>query len=131
MRKFKTNIRHEAVKERPSPSMMVSMFVPRVKRNEDLFRYLFSTSGIVSNLTIFAVMRSGLDFFTINAFLYSKEGCSQTSFDIKPGVNLIDDIKVEVDRGDRLRLDIEGIDEVYKEVSEIEIAFTISPKGRV
>ena len=131
MRKFKTNIRYEVVKERPSLPMMVSMFIPRIKRNEDLFRYLFPTSGIVSNLTIFAVMKSGLEFFTINAYLYSKEGCSQTSFDIKPGVNLIDNIEVEVDRGDRLTLDIEGIDEVYKEISEIEIAFTVSPKGRV
>lgn len=134
-RRFKTNIRHEAVKERPSSPMMVSKFIPRVKRNEDLFRCLFPINGIVKNLIIFAMTRSGLEFFTINAYLYSGKdqnaSCTQMAFEIKPGLNPIDDVEVEVERGDRLRLDIEGIAEVYKEISEVEISFIISPKSRV
>jgi len=135
MRKFKTNIRHEAYKEKPSFPMMISEFIPRVKRNQDLFRFLFPIDGVVKNLIIFATVRSGLEFFVINAYLYSGEGqdvaCIQTAFEIRPGMNSIDNMEVEVQRGDRLRLDIEGIAEVYKEISEVDIAFTISPKSRV
>ncbi len=57
MRRFKTNIRHEVIKERPSSPMIVSRFIPRVKRNEDLFRYLFPINGVVKNLTIYAIVR--------------------------------------------------------------------------
>lgn len=134
-RKFKTNIRHEAIKERPSYPMMVSEFIPRVKRNEDLFRCLFPINGVVKNLAISAMTRPGLEFFVINAYLYSGEdqnaSCTQTALEIKPGPNLIDDVEVEVERGDRLRLDIEGIAEVYKEILEVEISFTISPKSKL
>lgn len=133
MRKFKTNIRHGAYKEKEqlSPAMIVSKFIPRVKRNEDLFRFLFPISGVAKNFMIFAAMKSGLEFFTINAYLYSGDTCAQMSFDVKPGMNAAIDMEIEVERGDRLRLDIQGIAEIYKEVSEVEIAFTISPKGRV
>lgn len=130
-RKFKTDIGHEAFVERPSPPMIVSEFVPRVKRNEDLFRFLSPVNGIVKNLMIFAVMKTGLAFFTVNSYLYNQYGCTQTSFEVKPGMSYIDDMEMEIERGDRLRLDIEGIDEVYKEISEVEIAFTISPKSRI
>jgi len=140
VRRFKTNIGHapRIHREGPSPSpspIMISEFIPRVKRNEDLFRYLFPIGGVVKNLIISVIVRPGLEFFTINAYLHSGEGqdasCTQMALEMKPGLNPIDAVEIKVERGDQLRLDIEGIVEVYKEILEMGIAFTISPKDKV
>lgn len=128
VKRNRPNFEARKSKDRPVNYTTINHFVPIVKRNEDLYSFIAMTNCIVEKLSIYVSTMVNIKEFSLDLFFYRGDEFIKKTYEIKQGSNVFEKDNTVINAGEVVKLDIQKIDSVYKNVSGVTIGILLADK---
>lgn len=109
----------------------IEHFIPIVGRNIDLYSFIAGKDYTIEELFIHVTSMNGIDSFLLEMYLYDGVDFVRRIFEIKEGHNNFEDGSSRIRKGEIVRFDIQGIDDVYDKLGPVTMNLMLSYKVKI